>query len=347
MQNRPTKYDLAEYWRLLAKALDNEAKKINPLNETTLEDQKAYLTEKLVLETMLKYGLEVEAAWSPITKKAQGALLEKLAKDHFGNEEIPNIKGPKSLAFAEEVYLPHMKRFRDNVTFHPFIIKLAGLIGVDIIQRQKNVAAQIEALEKAIAKEKMQIVNKVTQKEELKEKIILSSTAITTQFNSASNLTKKQQSQPAKKIDQEMKLIQKNIKLQRRISSPTEYDFSEFAQQEAHISKQQQSSELEEYKAALLTYLNKIFKEIPDLHNSSKGVFLNITRNELEKKDKGLYAHCTLDGIKQAISDIRKLISDHRDEGLKGFIKFTWMRKTATFKEFNQFFDKKNNLRKK
>lgn len=143
--------------RELSKKSDEKAAESKVADAKAAEDEKAYQDQISLLEEMYKLGDEIEEIGRNTNllrlkgdylgeKRAEiGDRLNKMARKQYPEDEIPEIKGPRSLHAAEKIFLEHSKRFQ-QVSFNPFLKQIAKTFkGIDIDKRK------IEAHDRACA----------------------------------------------------------------------------------------------------------------------------------------------------------------------------------------------------
>jgi len=138
--------NLKTYWITLRQALDN-FDKYNSVKATDLKDQENYQKQRKFLDDLSSLGLEVEAS-NPFQKASKGLRLNDLPTETFGDDRVvTSLDGSLSLAFAKEIYLPHLKNFNDvdlnDQNF--FLRKLCNLP-----QQKKDTLVLVGKLEAAI-----------------------------------------------------------------------------------------------------------------------------------------------------------------------------------------------------
>lgn len=138
---------LKQYWEALDTSL-KEFDNINIIKAQDEKDEKGYQKQRTFLNTMLKLGIEIEKTTWTILKTKNGIKLQSLPGETFGKEQVvTNFEGPLSVAFAQQVYLPYLKRF-DEVTFVDQNETLKILSNLP--QQKKDVLILVEKLDKAI-----------------------------------------------------------------------------------------------------------------------------------------------------------------------------------------------------
>ncbi|MDI1352643.1 MAG: hypothetical protein PSV35_07725 [bacterium] len=106
------------------------------------------MKQRLFMEELVTLGLEVENT-SIFFKKKSAILLEALPQKTYGNDKIvTELVGPLSLAFAQLVYLPHVKRFNEvSLDDQNIIIRQM----VDLQQKKVETVALEKKLEQVVA----------------------------------------------------------------------------------------------------------------------------------------------------------------------------------------------------
>lgn len=316
-------YNLAQYWKDLKADLDKEFSNESSLSDekTVAEDEKAYQTQLIVLKQMLTLGTKVEeiSTLSDLNGSKRGALgkqLDALAVTHFGKDEMPPIAGKKSLKFAENIYLPHMDRFK-KVLFSEFIILAAKIfVGIDIVKRQENAKKQVLMLTAKID------AYKKSQQTPLLKPLLAAGSAT------------------------ELAVIKKP-------ALSLKYDPEEFVtviKYDPHpelIRRQQENEKLaKSYSDQLINYIDNVLKKDSKIMLTEKGMHLFFTKLQLESGAKGIHGTPTVENMKKLITQVREKVTPHRNKVERFFQKHLKARDTSSIKELNKLFDEKNNFLK-
>lgn len=145
-------YELNDYWNDLDSAIikfDKNNHALLKVISDNKEDENSYKIQREALFNLKKLWVKLDRAVSPAKKIAYGDKMDSLPSENFGPEQIPFIKGPKSLAFAEQVYLPHLQKFQ-GVKFSRIVLELSKMMSVDLEARKIHSLVKAVALKKRI-----------------------------------------------------------------------------------------------------------------------------------------------------------------------------------------------------
>ena len=139
--------NLKTYWITLRKDLEHFDKD-NSIKAKDIKDQANYQKQREFLDVMSTIGLDVEATNFTVMKASKGMKLKALPKDTFGDDQVvTSFDGPLSRAFAEEIYLPHLKRFNDVEVSDP---NLTLRLLCNLPQQKQDALVLVGKLEAAI-----------------------------------------------------------------------------------------------------------------------------------------------------------------------------------------------------
>lgn len=138
---------LQVYWDTLLDDMQRFDKE-NTVKAKDSKDQETYKKEREFLNAMVTLGLKIEATSLTLMKTRNGMQLKNLPKKTFGDDQvITSFDGPLSLAFAKEVYLPHLKRFSEvEVTDQNYALQVFA----NLPQQKKDALLLVAKLEEAI-----------------------------------------------------------------------------------------------------------------------------------------------------------------------------------------------------
>ena len=152
-------YDIIDYFKDADK-LCREFDKTNKITADSVEDEAAYQKQRDTLNKLIKLSTDIKKAdlLDVEVKTKIGTEMVKVPIEAYGPNQVPPVNGTKSLAFAEKIYLPHLKQFH-KIDFNPAVLLVMKKIHYNL-DMEKVVQARIaKDLEKKINGFKSQVAN--------------------------------------------------------------------------------------------------------------------------------------------------------------------------------------------
>jgi hypothetical protein len=143
--------DVKEYWTRLKNEIDTFTVNTDTKIDSSA-DEKEYKQLHETLLIVADYGIKSQLTMNPIKIGKHFTQIEKLMKlPPFNAEGIPTIKGARTKAFIELVYLPHVQRLNE-VEFSAATHAAAKFRGKDIPTQKAKAVEKAKKLQELLAR---------------------------------------------------------------------------------------------------------------------------------------------------------------------------------------------------